>query len=249
MTSDTHSDLNYSLHYARWHSADVSYFKRWHQGAMRNWSRVVGRDKSARILDIGCGTGLSVFSLRETGYTNVIGIDTDPEQLAIAHSHGLPCQQVTPSPDDAFYGEHRGEFDIILMYDLLEHIAKAQQVPFLRSVRRCLAERGRLILRVPNALGPAAMFQRYVDHTHHCSFTIESLDYVLRNAGFRPAEIMPCSELRLASAWRNPWHLFRLGLVLTTRAIWRAAYVGELGRPALALPMTRDLLARTTPAA
>jgi 2-polyprenyl-3-methyl-5-hydroxy-6-metoxy-1,4-benzoquinol methylase len=207
---------------------------------------LLGPDKSLKILDLGCGSGLMVYSLREAGYVHVEGIDTDSHQVAIAKSHGLACEQVSADFEDPFYTMHKGAFDVIMMYDLLEHIPKDRQISFLRAVRGCLSSRGRLILRVPNALGPTALFGRYVDHTHHCAFTVESLDFVLLNAGFSAAQVLPYTELRLTNAWKNPWRLFRLGLIWTTRSIWRAAYIGEFGRPALKFPMTRDLLVSAT---
>ncbi len=41
-------------------------------------------DKSSRILDVGCGTGLSGMALSEQGFTNIDGVDLSPEMLALA---------------------------------------------------------------------------------------------------------------------------------------------------------------------
>jgi len=41
-------------------------------------------DKAARILDAGCGTGLSGMGLKVEGFTNVDGADFSPEMLAEA---------------------------------------------------------------------------------------------------------------------------------------------------------------------
>ncbi len=243
------TDINYALHYARWHRNDEAYFQEWHRSHAGQWEELVGSDKSQRILDIGCGFGLSVYSLRASGYGNAEGVDVDANQIKVAKERGLPCQLVAPSADDPFYEAHVGAFDTIMMYDLLEHVPKDAQMPFLRGVRRCLRPNGQLILRVPNALGPAANYQRYIDHTHYCSFTIESLDFVLVNSGFLPGENIPYSDLRFRDNWHSPWRMLRMGLVVTTRALWKAVYVGELGKDALKFPMTRDLLVRTRLAA
>lgn len=45
-------------------------------------------DKSARILDAGCGTGLSGIALADQGFTNLHGMDLSPEMLAVAEKTG-----------------------------------------------------------------------------------------------------------------------------------------------------------------
>ena len=46
-------------------------------------------DKSARILDAGCGTGLSGVALADQGFTNLHGMDLSPEMLAVAEKTGV----------------------------------------------------------------------------------------------------------------------------------------------------------------
>ena len=46
-------------------------------------------DKEAHILDVGCGTGLTVKSLYESGYTHLHGIDLSPDMIAVAQSRGI----------------------------------------------------------------------------------------------------------------------------------------------------------------
>jgi predicted TPR repeat methyltransferase len=41
-------------------------------------------NKSAPILDYGCGTGLSGLALQAQGFTNIVGADPSPEMLAFA---------------------------------------------------------------------------------------------------------------------------------------------------------------------
>lgn len=45
--------------------------------------------RDAKILDLGCGTGLTVYLLAEQGFTNLYGIDLSREMVAVAHRKGL----------------------------------------------------------------------------------------------------------------------------------------------------------------
>ncbi|MEO0327252.1 MAG: methyltransferase domain-containing protein [Pseudomonadota bacterium] len=46
-------------------------------------------DKSARVIDAGCGTGLSGCALAEQGFKNIDGIDLSPEMLVVAQETGV----------------------------------------------------------------------------------------------------------------------------------------------------------------
>lgn len=46
-------------------------------------------DKSSRIVDLGCGTGLVGAELQRLGYSDLDGIDLSPEMLDVARSKGI----------------------------------------------------------------------------------------------------------------------------------------------------------------
>ena len=50
-------------------------------------------DKDARILDIGCGTGLTCTFLHQQGYRSLVGIDLSPDMVRVAQDRGI-YQQV-----------------------------------------------------------------------------------------------------------------------------------------------------------
>ena len=47
------------------------------------------QNKDSRILDIGCGTGLTVVELSKAGYTNLYGIDLSEDMVEVAGSRGI----------------------------------------------------------------------------------------------------------------------------------------------------------------
>src|SRR5437016_493267 len=53
------------------------------------YGRHLPTDKNARILDIGCGDGNSVYWLQQSGYKNAGGIDLSAEQIEKGRSMGI----------------------------------------------------------------------------------------------------------------------------------------------------------------
>lgn len=66
-------------------------------------------DKSSRIVDLGCGTGLVGAELQRLGYSDLDGIDLSPEMLDVARSKGIYHNLIeadllkTLDIDDAIY--------------------------------------------------------------------------------------------------------------------------------------------------
>ena len=104
---------------------------------------------SQAVLDIGCGMGFALLTLKDMGFTELRGIDVDAEQVRCAQKFGLHVEQVQST--FTFLDQHAGQFDIVLMFDVLEHIPVDEQICIMRFVNLALKPGGRVILQVPNA--------------------------------------------------------------------------------------------------
>ena len=154
---------------------------------------------SQAVLDIGCGMGFALLTLKDMGFTELRGIDVDADQVRCAQKFGLHVEQVQST--FTFLDQHAGQFDIVLMFDVLEHIPVDEQICVMRFVNRALKPGGRVILQVPNAGSMLATWQRHIDFTHCATFTPVSLSFVLKNAGFERIHIPGQGHLRLPR-WR-----------------------------------------------
>src|SRR5271169_2237429 len=56
--------------------------------------KVLPRDKSAKILDIGCGFGQTMKALSALGYTNICGVDISDEAIQCCNDLGLKVEKV-----------------------------------------------------------------------------------------------------------------------------------------------------------
>jgi 2-polyprenyl-3-methyl-5-hydroxy-6-metoxy-1,4-benzoquinol methylase len=100
----------------------------------------LGVSHDARILDIGCGSGVLLADLKELGYKNLLGLDRFVPQ-AVADKHSVRIVK----------GELRDlngtSWDVITLNHSLEHMAEQSDV--LRAVASLLDSAGRCLVRIP----------------------------------------------------------------------------------------------------
>ena len=56
------------------------------------------RNQTARTLVISCGAGYMVDLMQKEGYRDVLGIDSDPDKIAVAERHRLNCKGANAFP-------------------------------------------------------------------------------------------------------------------------------------------------------
>src|SRR5262249_54914294 len=87
----------------------------------------------ANFLDIGTGTGSNLRMLRQQGYRNVTGIDTDPLAIRYCLTKGFASVLLAGATNLPFATEH---FDVVLATDTIEHIGDDQKA--LGEIHRVL---------------------------------------------------------------------------------------------------------------
>ena len=193
---------DYSVHYGRFHDDSeehAEYVAGWTAGLLKPH---LPPDKNVRILDVGCGYGFALRALRKLGYTNITGLEASVQQAERCRAAGF---EVEVTDDSAAWLRCRPEqFDVLLMMDVLEHVPVEQQIDFARATLCCLRPGGRLYMTVPNANAILSARWRYIDFTHHTSFTEHSLYFVLKNAGFDDINMNSSKGLgRFPRPWRR----------------------------------------------
>jgi len=194
-------------------------------------------DRSASILDLGCGHGALVYFLRQAGYRNIVGVDVSPEQVAEASRLGIEgvcegnlLETLRNLPDHSQ--------DIVIAFDVIEHFTKDELLPFVDEVFRVLKPGGRWLIHAPNGESPFVGTIRYGDMTHEQAFTRGSLSQLLLSSGFLRLEFRESGPTPVGFKRTVRWILWR-SIRLLLR-MWTAAETGDLGRNAV---YTRNLLA------
>lgn len=101
--------------------------------------------RDARILEVGAGTGGNLVMLSRHGQVSAMEMDARARELATQKTDGAFLILAGSCPDDIPFQDEA--FDLICMFDVLEHID--QDVATLAELRKRLAPGGRLLVTVP----------------------------------------------------------------------------------------------------
>jgi SAM-dependent methyltransferase len=146
------------------------------------WRRWLPAESATPILDVGCGPGLFVAYLRAQGYTDVVGIDWSPGEVARAAEAGIAGVQCAEALE--FLRTRPGAYGLVTLLNVFEHLRKDEVVPLLRALHGALRPGGRVLAVTPNGLSPFAGATRYWDFSHELSFTPAAWRQLAAVAGF-----------------------------------------------------------------
>jgi SAM-dependent methyltransferase len=233
-------EIDYGIYYRKFYKDSERDIIKQTSSCKKMLAKLLPQHRDASILDIGCGMGFALLALRDLGYKNIEGIDTDLGQVDFCIKQGLNVNRVDDSSD--FLRDKSNKYDSVILLDVLEHVPIDCQLNFLKSINSALSENGAIICKVPNANSSLASRWRYNDWTHHCSFTEYSLDFLLSNAGFDEIQIQE-SEF-ITPSLSEPKMLAYWIFLQPFRAMRRMEMIAELGwNQAKSVPLSLNILA------
>ncbi len=141
------------------------------------------KERSAQILELGCGHGAMLYFAQRAGYTNMIGVDVSPEQVKAAAKLGVDGVHQGDLLE-TLKSHVDGSLDMVIAFDVIEHLTKNELLDLTDEVQRVLKRGGSWLVHVPNAASPFFGRIRYGDYTHEQAFTQSSLGQLLRATGF-----------------------------------------------------------------
>jgi 2-polyprenyl-3-methyl-5-hydroxy-6-metoxy-1,4-benzoquinol methylase len=166
-----------------------------------------------RVLDIGCGSGEDLVKFKKLGAI-VEGFDIDKHAVHFAQ-HALGLENVAHRNVEDF--EMAPIYDVVLMMDLVEHLADPLTV--LRKISDSLVEPGLLAIWTPNAsfvqqLNDTTVLQFDLEHMQYltfrtCRYLADVLDLELAHlesvgfADLAERRFASSSQKALLSTWRR----------------------------------------------
>ncbi|MCC2096857.1 MAG: class I SAM-dependent methyltransferase [Hyphomicrobiales bacterium] len=101
--------------------------------------------QAASILEVGSGTSGNLDMLSRYGRVTAMEMDETARRISVEKTQGRFDIRAGVCPDALPFAQER--FDLICMFDVLEHIGPAEET--LASLRGLLAPGGRLLVTVP----------------------------------------------------------------------------------------------------
>jgi ubiquinone/menaquinone biosynthesis C-methylase UbiE len=116
--------------------------------------RYVPLHRSWSYLDVGCGNGAAALLVAETFAVRAVGVDIDPQQIALAHAAaGDRTEAVFLTADATCLPFEDGRFDIVATNKTTHHLRRWSSA--LAEMQRVVKPHGYLVyadLKVPSCL-------------------------------------------------------------------------------------------------
>ena len=173
----------------------------------RTWILLEWTGRGKRVLELGCSTGsMSQYLVQRRG-CSVIGVELDSQAASLAKRF---CQEVLIEDlNDSNWTARLplGEFDVILMGDVLEHLADPSGA--LTRMRPLLRENGRVVISLPNVvhwhtrlkvLCGQFNYESFgiLDHTHLRFYTPQTARKMIEASGYEVTRFHPVFRGRLS---------------------------------------------------
>lgn len=142
---------------------------------------LLSRRENRRILDIGCGTGHFLHTMKQHGWT-VKGYEVSPDAIAFARAEF----QLNVQPAQQLLKENE-QFDIVTLWHVLEHVHDLKG--YLKKFSELLSKEGRLVIALPNPVSYDAkhygkFWGGYDVPRHLWHFTPDFIQHKLQDNGF-----------------------------------------------------------------
>ncbi len=213
--------------YADWKSWQAADFGVPSAASSAYFSRLLRRfagssRKPLALLEIGYGNGQFLGWCRQQGHATT-GVETNAVLLARAAQAGFECHA---SPG-ALSGRR---FDLIVLFDVLEHLPESALTHFLRELSCLLGDQGRIIVRTPNGGSPFGLNHQHGDPTHAAILTPGKFRYLAGHAGLVLHYCGSDPYPLYAGSWRRlPGRALRAVLRRMVEAFVRFAFAPQPG--------------------
>jgi SAM-dependent methyltransferase len=187
-------------------------YRRYLRRRLGPWLEQVPKD--AEIADLGCGDGLLLGVFQEMGFQRLYGVEGSSQMYRLCQAR-FPAVEQSDLRD--YLRRNVAAFDVIALFDVIEHFTREEAVELLDEIHAALRPGGLLLLQLPNGDSPFAHAVFAGDVTHETLYTRGSLRHMLAIGGFSLVDVDEHSpdpvDFRSAVRW-VVWHCLRSAIAL-----------------------------------
>ena len=121
------------------------------------------------VLEIGYGNG-SFLGWCNQEKISICGVETDIDLLSRAKRNGFSVFQSVAKIKSK-------KFDLIVLFDVLEHIPQNKILSLMKQLNHLLEKNGNIVIRVPNGSSPFGLSNQHGDITHITIISATKLAY------------------------------------------------------------------------
>ncbi len=145
--------------------------------------------KAGEILDIGCGTGAFLNSMKNAGWA-ITGLEPDQN----ARENALKLYNIVPQDSTSLFQLKENTFDAITLWHVLEHVHQLDE--YILQLKKILKEKGVIFIAVPNHTSNDAKYYKkywaaYDVPRHLYHFSPKSMDTLIRRHGMKLKSTRP----------------------------------------------------------
>lgn len=157
-------------------------------------------DRSANVLDLGCGSCVLTHLLLKEG-VRVVSVDPSAEMISMAREflgeNGFSGAELHQLDIDGCVARHRGKFDQVVCLDVIEHIRDDSAA--VAGIAALQKPGGRLLLSVPAI--PALYGPKDVRVGHYRRYSRRALVEMLERQGYEVRDCRYWNSLGVPVTW------------------------------------------------
>lgn len=154
--------------------------------------RLIGKEtglQTGSILDIGCGTGAFLNTMKEAGW-NITGLEPD----SVARNKAAELYQIQPQEPGKLFELPAASFNAISMWHVLEHVHELHA--YIKQIASLLSANGKAFIAVPNYTSKdaeiyASYWAAYDVPRHLYHFSPASMENLLAQHGLKLLQVKP----------------------------------------------------------